>query len=202
MTFPGHGVGQFVFNAPNPSALNTAPGGMVLRYDGLVVVGTLVRTYTLSSGLQGLCVFGYGGWSKDLPAVAYNSEAGVLLGTVLRDLERETGERMAAQQTSRLGAHWVRPACVASRALSDAVAFWRVLPDGTTSLERPTPSAVTTGITFAAMDEARGVAKIKTQSPASILPGCNVQNVQTSFKVGSCEHHIGAEINVVAYHER
>jgi hypothetical protein len=102
----------------------------------LVALGTtLVGRATLdASGRQGetvkVRVVGGAGWSKLVPSQQHTSPAGVPLSSVLLSLAALTGERVVVLVDEKLGAHYVRPAGLASEALAGRP-HW-VSFDGTT----------------------------------------------------------------------
>lgn len=84
-------------------------------------------------------VGGYGGWSKVLPAKAYQSDWGVKAKLVAEDAARECGERLGDFLPSSvdIGAAYVRPEAAASETLTRAAgnnASWWVNPDGSTQV--------------------------------------------------------------------
>jgi hypothetical protein len=111
----------------------TAGARVTAELGGRTFQGTIVNGYARNGVAAYRVVGGAGGWGKTLPAKPYQNDAGVKLSTVLGDIAAAVGETLIGVPTTRLGAHYVRPAGLASRALNHHFARgWYVADDGTT----------------------------------------------------------------------
>lgn len=107
-----------------------APAGTVQLVIGdVTLTGTVEPAHSGNFGERRVVrvVAGGGGWGKQIAARAYSNDAGVKAQRIASDAADMAGERLAATITGSFGAHYVRDAGTASRALEEVaqgVPWW------------------------------------------------------------------------------
>lgn len=146
---------------------------VTLTVAGLSLVGSLVRGETWQGSTRVRLVGGKGGWRRRLPARWYVSDAGVRASQVAADVATECGETISQGLASDppLGAWYARQAWSASRTLAQLGCPWRVLDDGTTSLQAWPVSRIGTTFDLTAYDAARCIVELATDTPSDWRPG-------------------------------
>jgi hypothetical protein len=110
---------------------------VVVGLGDLQLSGTVRLADVYVERAEVLVVAGADGWSKNVKQRPYRSDNGVRLSLVAGDLARDVGETLGplgSLETQVLGYGWVRPAGLASTALSELWKPWYVDIDGTTRL--------------------------------------------------------------------
>lgn len=167
---------------------DTAPdvGPATLTLEDLALVGAIVRSGLDFRGRPSATVAGGVGWEKDLVApLAYESDAGVRLSTVLKDVSARAGEPIEQPADGIIGTKFgsaaSRPGLpvrvrdvLALLAATGMVAAWRVDPDGVTRFGARPAAAATARATLLRRDASTGVATYGVDSPASFIPGALV----------------------------
>lgn len=151
---------------------------LTLYVAGTPMVGALVRGETWQGSTRLRIVGGKGGWRSRLPARWYVSDAGVRPSQVAQDAARECGETISQGVASDapLGAWYARQAWSASRTLAQLGLPWRILEDGTTSLQGWPVSAIGSSFDVVAYDAARCIVELATDAPADWRPGRTFTN--------------------------
>jgi len=146
---------------------------VTLHVAGSSLVGSLVRGETWQGSTRARLVGGYGGWRRRLPARWYVSDAGVRASLVAGDVARECGEIISQGLASDipLGAWYARQAWPASRTLGQLGCPWRVLEDGTTSLQAWPVARIGSAMDVVAYDAARCIVELATDDPGDWRPG-------------------------------
>lgn len=146
---------------------------MTLTIAGLSLVGSLVRGKAWQGSTRLRLVGGRGGWRRKLPPRWYASDAGVRASQVASDAAQECGEVISQGLASDplLGAWYARQTWTASRTLTQLGCPWRVLEDGTTSLQAWPVSRIGTAFDLTAYDAARGIVELATETPSDWRPG-------------------------------
>ena len=146
---------------------------LVLYVAGTPMVGALVRGETWQGSTRLRIVGGKGGWRTRLPARWYTSDAGVRPSQVAQDAARECGEAISQGVVSDapLGAWYARQGWSASRTLAQLGLPWRILEDGTTSLQGWPASAIGSSFDVVAYDAARCIVELATDAPSDWRPG-------------------------------
>lgn len=160
-----------------------------LSLTGVIVIGGAFGGQTMTSWVGGV-----GAWDLTLPSRPYHDDAGIMLSTVLGDLERDAA--IAAGRSSLgtkletsdvrldVAGSWIRPAAL-GRDLLDALATaagqprgaWWIANDGSTHLgPRPSSSVSLPDLTVDPYDPAllRGVVRVADDDIASLLPGATL----------------------------
>lgn len=137
---PEHGV--WSLRAELVGAKAPARGARVAVVLGdLRLSGTVRLSDVYVERAEVLVVGGADGWSKNVKQRPYRSDNGVRISLVAGDLARDVGETLGplgSLETHVLGYGWVRPAGLASTALSELWRPWYVDIDGITRLgDRP-----------------------------------------------------------------
>lgn len=125
---------------------------------------------------------GAGQWGKAIPSRSYANDAGIKSATVLTDAARECGETLdpttLPPASSRLGAQWVRADGPAARTLElVAPSAWYVGTDGVTRIGQRPPSTITTPFTVQAVDRARRIVMLASETIAGIVPGVVIEGI-------------------------
>jgi len=146
---------------------------LTLRVADFALVGALVRGETWQGSTRLRIVGGKGGWRSRLPARWYVSDAGVRPSQVAQDAARECGETISQGVSSDapLGAWYARQAWSASRTLAQLGLPWRIVDDGTTSLQGWPVSAIGSTFDVTAYDAARCIVELATDTPSDWRPG-------------------------------
>lgn len=149
------------------------------------------------AGLQAATlVGGSGGWGSLLPAVKYESPAGVLASLVLSDAASSCGERVVLASDFTIGNFYTREAGPASNALRIlAGALWWVDPSGATQCGTTRgASPITSAFTLIDFDPAIGKLTVATENPSDWMPGRTVATPLLSTRTLSLvEHHLTNE---------
>lgn len=158
----------------------------------LDVVGT-VETSSLDAPDRPRVIVRTGlGWDRAIgKAISYESNGGVRLSTVLRDLARIAGEKIVEPADLIIGVAWGCDAACGSRSLRvrDALAAltrsgylspWRADPDGVTRFGSRVGVPVTARATVMRRDAAAGLTVVGLDSPAAFAPGGSVEDVAFS----------------------
>ena len=118
------------------------------------------------------------GWETPLAApVSYQSDASVMLSTVLDDLARRAGETLERPADVPLGLAYASPARRTVRDALNALALvgytppWRVDPDGVTRYGDRVGATVTARATVIRRNFGVSLRVVGIDSPASFLPG-------------------------------
>jgi hypothetical protein len=160
----------------------TLTGAATLVMADLTLKGAvLAGGATLGRSMYRL-VGGFGGWSRTLPAKAYDNDAGVKLATVLSDAAIEAGEQLdltTLDRTARIGGSYVRAEGPASRSLELLIpGGWYVGEDGITRAgSRATAALAVDAPRVSPADLARGKIVLAPESIATILPGVIVDGI-------------------------
>lgn len=146
---------------------------MTFRAGGSPLVGSLVRGETWQGSTRLRLVGGQGGWRRRVPARWYVADAGVRPSQVASDVAKECGETISQGVASDapLGAWYARQAWSASRTLAQLGLPWRILDDGTTSLQGWPVGAIGSTFDVIAYDAARCIVELATDAPADWRPG-------------------------------
>lgn len=192
--YPGHGVGVFVAKMPEAKKMPAAPLGLVLKYDGLTVVGTLVSTYEYHAGIELRACFGAYGWGKTTQPIAMSDHSGVKLSTMLAALERATGESFESKPDTKLGTHFTHQAGPAIWALNQLAPNWYVSPTGKTVLGSWTASKVKKDFELVSASEPNRTCVARSGSLKEWLPGATFgTGVYTEAIVDSVTHIISPD---------
>jgi hypothetical protein len=156
----------------------TMTGTLKLSFEGVDMVGTVLRSGVSGGRLGARIVGGKGGISKEIGVKNYASSAGTKISTVLADIMRETGETLSStSDTAVLGRtlpKWERIAGPASHALVNVLetagAVWRVLRDGTIWVGMPTYPEATVDHVLIDEDWVNGILTIAPEK-ADLEPG-------------------------------
>lgn len=146
-------------------------GLLTLKLADLELRGTVVRGSTFQGKYRARIIGGHAGWRNTLGPKSYQSDAGLRLGPILKDLAREAGEQVNVEDDRVVGTAFVRRTGPATRTLDELYPDWWVDFDGVTQIApRPTSTAAAE---FTVIDKApqEGRTIIKTESPASFFPG-------------------------------
>lgn len=159
-------------------------GRVALLVDGVTWVGTAMRGDVASERAHARVVGGAGRLGLVLPARFYVS---VTFGTVLADLMKETGEKLAATTDNAVLIkrvdRWTRSYATAGQSLrqlaDDAGVVWRVLRDGTIWLGKETWPAAVVEHEQTDSQPGRGSITIAPEAP-TLAPGTTFQSKQVS----------------------
>ncbi len=161
-----------------------APTGDVLLTVGdLELHGTVQRSGLDGPGKPRATVIGGAGWEDVLAApMSYQSDAGVRLSTILRDLSTRAGEPIEQPTDRTIAERFAAPAGTRHRDVLAAlqrggyVPAWRVDPDGVTRFGARAGATVTARADEMRRDAALGIVTLGIDSPASFLPGGVLQD--------------------------
>lgn len=125
---------------------------------------------------------GRGGWHRVIGRKSYANDAGTKASKVIGDAASEVGEVFSDTSTTSAGPGYTRPADRASVVLEQfALEGWYVDETGRTRLGRRTARALPAKATLVEpYDAARGVAKVASDSIATILPGVLVGGAEAA----------------------
>lgn len=137
---------------------------------------------------------GRGGWHRTVPRKSYANDAGTKAAKVIGDAATEVGEVFSDTSTSSAGPGFTRPEDRASVVLEQlAPNGWYVDETGRTRLGRRASAKLPAKATLLEpVDMARGVAKIASDSIATILPGVLVGELEAS----DVEHVLSPEVGL------
>lgn len=161
----------------------------------LALVGSVLRAGLNAPGQAHAVVIGGAGWLADVTTpMAYQSDAGVKLSTILRDVSRLANEPLELPADRPIGTAFAIPASTSSGPvrLCDVISMlqsrgyvdsWRVDPDGVTRFGARASSTVTGRATVMRRNPAVGVAIVGLDDPAQFLPGATVPDVGVARRV-------------------
>ena len=150
--------------------------------------GTVVQSGFNAPGTPSATVVGGAGWDRELTMpIAFRSDAGVRLSTVLRELATRAGEPIEQPRDATLGIHFVFPASRAGQPVRlrdilaslfrlGTVAPWRVDPDGVTRFGPRPPVAVSSRALRLWRDAATGQGLFGIDRPGDFLPGALLED--------------------------
>lgn len=168
-------------------ALPAVGSRLTLTVADLPLLGTVLRSGFDLVDQPHAVVVGGAGWDLPLDGRAYQSDAGVRLATVLRDLAKDTRETYAALPADRsIGRNCIRQGSTAAapqpgRAM--LLTLWRhgLLPpwwvrgDGLTVFG-PRPTGAATGrADITKRDSSVSLKMVGVDSPAGFLPGLTIE---------------------------
>ena len=184
LRLPGFGVGSFDVDITLAKKLNTDPLGLVVKYDGLTLVGSVVSQYKMGEGFRVAAVLGAYGWHKPTKGVAYQDPSGVKRSTIISALERATGETVDPKPVGTVGQFYVEPAGTAAHSLNAlAGGAWYVGLDGKTRLGKWPPSVVKSRFEVTGSDTYRRILEIGADSFGEWLPGAAFSHPRTAAGV-------------------
>lgn len=175
---PAYGLWWADVEADTPTAIS---GAVTLVVDDLVLKGTIVSGGAREARFRYRIVGGAGGWGRSVTAKSYTNDAGVKLGTVLRDVAAECGESLGTVATSTVGTSYVRSVAPAARVLDElATRAWYVDEAGVTQIGRRATTTWAGQATRITDDAARGFLELApaAASLSTLLPGAVVDGVE------------------------
>jgi hypothetical protein len=158
----------------------------------LALVGTVLRSGLDAPDRPHVVMAGAPGWQLPVGSpLTYQSDAGVRLSTVLRDLATRAGETIVQPADVVIGDHYVSPMsrnggttllrdCLAALTRAGYLTPWRVDPDGVTRFGARAGVPVTARATHMSANAAVSMTFIGTDSPLSLLPGNLLDGVPIS----------------------
>ncbi len=173
----------------------TVGASVALTVGDLILRGRVLRSGLDAPDRPRFVVVGAPGWELPLAKpISYQSDVGVRLSTVLRDLSTLAGQAIELPSDFSIGDRFVSPASrngetILLRDVLSALtrqrylASWRVDPDGVTRFGARAGSVVNARATETSRDSAVGLIKIGLDSPASFLPGNLLGNDQIATLV-------------------
>lgn len=170
VTIPVRGAWTADVTLVTPPSGGTA-GLQTLKLADLELKGTVVRGAEFQGQYSARMVGGYAGWRNSLGPKSYQSDGGLRLGPILKDLAREAGEQVNVVDDRTIGTAFVRRSGPASRTLDELYPDWWVDFAGVTQIG-PRPTS-TTPAEFQVLDKApeEGRTELSTESPAGFYPG-------------------------------
>jgi hypothetical protein len=156
-------------------------GPVTLQIADLTLKGTILSGGPAKGRSDFRVVAGAGGWGRSLKALAYATDAGVKVSTVLTDAASAVGETIATVDAAlRTGPEFVRPDGPASRVLEmTSPRSWYVDEAGVTHLGKRAAVAFTgiaTRVTPA--DLSRRTVTLAAEQIAKLLPGAIVDGLE------------------------
>lgn len=156
-------------------------GSVTLEIAGLTLVGTVVSGGPVRGRSVYRVVAGAGGWGTEAAALAYSSDAGVRVATVLGDAATIAGETLdaATVPTTAAGPHFVREAGPVSRVLEQLFPQgWHVGEDGITRIGRRAASVLTRPVTRTRIAPELGVVELAADTIGDLVPGITVDGIE------------------------
>jgi hypothetical protein len=153
-------------------------GPVAVVLGNLTLQGFVYRGDPSAGQTQVRIVGGSGGWRKTVQPQGYGSGSGVKLATILGDVARDCGERVAVSGSATVGTAWARLEGNASDVLWQLVALgaipsWHVDPAGVTQVQAWPARTVGTPFTVIDQQSGSGLVTIATEDYAGWLPGCS-----------------------------
>lgn len=183
LTMPRYGA----WRADVTLSSGTPPSGQVtLVIAKLELVGAVTRAGLDSADCPRLVVVGAPGWGRTLEKpLSYQSDAGVRLKTVLRDLAKLADETIVQPDDAPIGQHFEAiPTRAVETRLRDVLSAlhrvghvprWRVDPDGVTRFGARTGEDVTDKVRVLRRNAGLGMRRLSSESAADFLPGNEVE---------------------------
>lgn len=149
------------------------PDAVTLAAGNLTVHGTVVRKGSFAGSRSVRVVAGAGGLRLPLPSRGYSHAAGVKASSVLGDIARESGERIAVATDRSLGAHYIREGGVPAERLLGVLTDgeWWIDNDGIVQTGPRATGPVVSPFTVIAWSGAKGQFEIATEALAEWQPG-------------------------------
>ncbi len=178
-------------------------GKVTLTVGDLVLKGTVARADTDAPDKPHAVVIGGAGWNLPIPSpLSYQSDSGVRLSTVLKDLARLAGETIEQPTDRTIGNWFSAPALgllrdvLGTLASAGYVSPWRVDPDGVTRFGARAGITATARATVLRKDSAVGLTVIGCDAPKAFLPGNKLDDGTTIARLVITETpgHLGAEV--------
>jgi hypothetical protein len=173
----------------------TLPPKVSLTIGNLTMQGAVYRQASFAGVREARIVAGAGGWSRSVQARAYQSVAGILRSTVLRDAALEVGELVNVLADQILGNYFVRLADKAGRVLRTIGGpMWWIAPNGVTTIGPRTATTIMSPFTAEQYSGAYGTLTIATEDPGAWLPGATFSGPTVGTQtVSSIRHSLGAD---------
>jgi hypothetical protein len=174
-------------------------GAATVTIGDLVLVGTVLRSGLDAADRPHCTVIGGRGWFASVSAPrAFQSTAGVRLGTVLAALASGAGQTIVQPADRTIGEYYELQASRPGEPVTYADALndlartgacppWRVDPDGVTRFGPRQAQAVTGRATLLRSDRGTGFATYGLDAPATWLPGHTVDGVAID-RIDICEN--------------
>lgn len=156
----------------------------------LELVGRVLRSGLDAPTRPHVVLVGGLGWETALAApVSYQSDAGVMLSTVLDDLARRAGETLERPADVPLGLAYASPARRTVRDALNALALvgytppWRVDPDGVTRFGARVGTTISARATLIRRNLGVSLRVVGIDSPAAFLPGNTLVDGDVSIPI-------------------
>jgi hypothetical protein len=150
-------------------------GVVTITIGDLSMVGTIIEG-GVDNGVGRYRIVGGNEWNTIVPALSYQSDTGVQLQTVIKDLARECGAGVVLPSDQLLGETFVHAAGIARQALATirdlfGVPWWPDV-DGKTVFGPREYAAIGFDVVVSKRNMTHGIAYISPETFLPFLPGC------------------------------